>query len=92
MTNLQRIRKERGLTQKELAEISGVSLKMIQKYETGEKNINHARAITLWRLALALDCEMVQLLAESETEKTIYEFLDIVAKRLNLEAKNEGRD
>lgn len=54
MTNLQRIRKERGLSQRELAELSGVNLRMIQKYESGEKNINHAQAITLVKLSVAL--------------------------------------
>ncbi len=62
MTYLQLNRKEAGLTQKQLAERSGVNLKMIQKYETGEKDINHARAITIWRLAFALGCPMTHIL------------------------------
>ena len=62
MTNLQRIRKERGLTQKQLAEKSGVSLKMIQKYEADIKDINHARAFTVFRLSKALGCSMHALL------------------------------
>ncbi len=66
MTNLQRIRKERGLTQKQLAEKSGVSLKMIQKYETGAKNINHARALTVFRLAYALNAVEINLLELDE--------------------------
>lgn len=61
-TNLRRIRKEKRLTQKQLAELSGVNLKMIQKYETGEKNINHARAITLTMLATALKAKEINLL------------------------------
>lgn len=66
MTNLQRIRKERGLTQKQLAELSGVKLCMIQKYESGEKNINHAQFITIVLLSFALTCRKYELLEEDE--------------------------
>ena len=62
MTNLQRIRKERGLTQKALAEQSGVSVRMIQHYEQGIKDINKASAITVYNLAKALMVEMATLL------------------------------
>lgn len=66
MTNLQRIRKEKGLTQKQLAEKSGVSLKMIQKYETGEKNINHARTVTVFRLSYVLNTPMLYLMEDGD--------------------------
>lgn len=69
MTNLQRIRKEKGLTQKQLAEKSGVSLKMIQKYEIGAKNINHARAITVIKLANALESITAHFLVEDGKPK-----------------------
>ena len=36
--NLKRFRKENGLTQNELAELSGISFKYIYKLETGENN------------------------------------------------------
>lgn len=62
MTNLKWIRTQKGLTQKQLAEKSGVNLKMIQKYEIGEKDINHARAITVYQLAAALDCSIHAIL------------------------------
>ena len=54
MTRLQFYRKRAKLTQKQLAELSGVNLKMIQKYETGEKSINRARVITVLELAAVL--------------------------------------
>lgn len=69
MTNLQRIRKEQGLTQKQLAEKSGVPLKMIQKYESGERNINHARLLTVTNLALALKVRTSDLI-ECDVEAT----------------------
>lgn len=83
MTNLQRIRKHRGLTQKQLAEISGVNLKMIQKYEAGIKDINHARIITIWRLSVALDCECEKLL-ECTTECNGDEYFNIISRLARL--------
>lgn len=66
MKKLKVIRFERRMSQSELAEKSGVNLKMIQKYERGEKNINHARFVTIIKLAKALNCDPVKLL-EKET-------------------------
>lgn len=51
-----------ALTQKQLSEKSGVNLRMVQKYENGEKDINKAQAITLYQLAQALDCTIEDLL------------------------------
>lgn len=65
MTNLKRIREARGLSQAKLAEESGVNIRMIQHYEQGVKDINRAQAITVHRLAQALD-SMVEYLLEIE--------------------------
>ena len=51
-----------ALTQKQLSEKSGVNLRMVQKYENGEKDINKAQAITLYQLAQALNCTIEDLL------------------------------
>ena len=77
MTNLQRIRKKIGLTQKELAELSGVNLRMIQKYEAGEKNINHAQVVTVFRLAFAVGVPLFDILELNE--KTVQELAEIIA-------------
>lgn len=61
-TKLQTRRLERGLTQAELAEASGVSLRAIQQYEQRQKSIDRARAISVYRLAQALDCHIEELL------------------------------
>ena len=52
-TRLYRQRKICGVSQKQLAEASGVGLRSIQLYEQRQKNINHAAAETLYRLAFA---------------------------------------
>ena len=61
-TNLKRIRTDKGYSQKQLAELSGVSLRSIQMYEQQQKDINKAQSDSLFRLAKALDCKMEDLL------------------------------
>lgn len=61
-TRLKSIRKASGLTQKALAERSGVSLRMIQLYEQRNKDINKAGALSLSRLARVLGCEIDDLM------------------------------
>jgi len=62
VSNLQRIRKASGITQRKLAELSGAALRMIQLYEQRRQDINKAQAATLLRIAYALGCEVVDLL------------------------------
>lgn len=62
MSNLKLYRERANLSQAKLAEISGVSIRMIQKYETREKDINKAQALTVFRLAEALKCDITNLL------------------------------
>lgn len=62
MSNLKKIREEKNITQIKLAEESGVSIRMIQHYEQGVKDITKAQAITLYKLAKALECKVEDLL------------------------------
>lgn len=62
MTHLKEIRIKRNFSQSELAEFSGVSIRMIQSYEQGAKDINKAAAITVYRLASTLGVTVEQLL------------------------------
>jgi len=66
MTNLKRIRETRGLSQAKLAEASGVSVRMIQHYEQGVKDINSAAALTVSKLAQALSVTVEDLLEKAE--------------------------
>ena len=50
------------MTQIELAEKSGVSLRTLQGYDCGRKQINKAAAETVLRLADALGCEVRDIL------------------------------
>ncbi|MBR4836900.1 MAG: helix-turn-helix transcriptional regulator [Bacteroidales bacterium] len=53
---LKTIRKQARLTQQRLAEISGVTLRMIQAYEQGDQDIRKAEAQTVFALSKALGC------------------------------------
>lgn len=65
-TNLGRIRKEKGLSQRELAERSEVSKRSIEKYEQREKDINRAAVISIKKLADALGCRIEELIEPEE--------------------------
>ena len=61
-TQLQKMRKAVGYSQKALAEKSGVTLRMIQQYEQRAKDINKATGINLVALAQTLGCKIEDLL------------------------------
>lgn len=68
MNKLKQKRIESGMTQAELAEASGVSLRMIQHYEQGFKDINKAQAITVLKIADALQCDVMDLMNIKKAE------------------------
>ena len=55
---LEEIRKQRGMTRKELAEKSGVNECTIKFLEKGINNPNEAKLLTLVLLAKALKCKV----------------------------------
>lgn len=61
-TNLKRIRRLVRLSQSELAENSGVSLRQIQLLEQREEDINKIQAINLFKLSRILGCKCEELL------------------------------
>lgn len=65
-TNLKVLRQRAGLSQRELAERSGVPLRTIQQYEQRQKQINKAQAEYLAMLAKALRCDMEDLIERVE--------------------------
>ena len=64
-TNLKTIRQKAGLSQSQLASISGIPLRTIQQYEQRQKNINKAQAEYLIRLSTSLGCNPVKLLEKN---------------------------
>lgn len=63
MNAVKRQRISAGITQQELAEKSGVKLRMIQAYEQNYQDISKAEAGSVLRLARALSCSVEDLLA-----------------------------
>ncbi len=58
------LRKTHGLTQQDLADLSGISLRMIRAYEQGSQDLSRAEANTLICLSRALHCPPERLLNE----------------------------
>lgn len=63
MSKLQDRRKAAGLSQSQLAaKVEGLTLRTLQYYEQGALDINKAAAVIVWRLSVALNCDVVDLL------------------------------
>ncbi len=61
-SKLSQIRKSRGFTQAELANASGITLRMVQLYEQKRNDINKAQADTVLALSKALGCDVQDIL------------------------------
>ena len=63
MGKLQERREAAGLSQSQLANmVEGLSLRTLQHYEQGSRDINKAAASTVHRLAVVLGCTVEDLL------------------------------
>ncbi len=62
MTNLKRIRKEKGFTQRMLATELGVNQTTLSRYESGALDINKAEAIVVYNMSRALGCTIEDIL------------------------------
>jgi len=60
-SNLKQIRRAKGITQRELAEQSGVSLRIIQQYEQKQRDIQKAEAQSIVAMANVLGCSVEEL-------------------------------
>lgn len=61
-TNLQKVRQAAGLSQSQLAQRAGVSLRTLQHYEIGSKDIRKAAVETVLALAEALNCDLKEII------------------------------
>ena len=68
-TKLKMIREARGLSQSELAILSGVNKRSIQLYEQRVNDIDKSQAHTLYKLARTLCCDIEDLLERPELIK-----------------------
>ena len=66
--NLNKIRKEKGLTLNDLAEVSGVSKSMLSEIERGGTN---PTILVLWKIADGLKIPLTQLISEETANYTL---------------------
>lgn len=66
MNNLQKNRLKQGLSQSQLAKISGVPLRTIQNYEGSYRCIDGAKLSALVALSNSLDCKIYDILQDEE--------------------------
>ena len=63
-----------GMSQKELAEKTGLSVRMIQNYEQGANDLNGARLSTLLKICLALGCGLSGIITDPETRELLEKY------------------
>lgn len=74
--DLRRERKNRGITQAELAEMTGLNVRTLQCYEQGTKDINNAKLSTLLKICLALNCDLMDILTDKETRSLMNHYVE----------------
>ena len=90
MNNLKKFRKTRGFTQLQLSKILDIPLKSYQKYESDERDINKCNASLMYKICLALNCDMKDIV---DSDKLKQEYLDSIAKFLaELEMNSSTHD
>ena len=73
---LQNARQTAGMSQSQLARAAGMSVRVLQDYERGARDISGAKLATLLKLCNALHCELRDIIADPET----IELLDTYGK------------
>ena len=69
MSKLKELRKEKNLTQPQLAEMAGVSLKALQAYEQNYRPLERASAIDVYQIAKVLGTTIEELLELESLKK-----------------------
>jgi len=64
---LQSARQTAGMSQSQLARAAGISVRVLQDYERGARDISGAKLATLLKLCNALHCELQDIIADPET-------------------------
>ena len=74
MLNIKKVRIEKGLTQAQLAEKSGVKLPTLKHYEQGSKNLDNAKIETLIAICDALECELYEIIQNDELQEKVKKY------------------
>jgi transcriptional regulator with XRE-family HTH domain len=63
---LKELRLDKGLSQSQLAEAAEISIRTLQQYEQGARDINGCRLKTLIKLSNVLECDIIEILTDDE--------------------------
>lgn len=63
---LKELRLDKGLSQSQLAQAAEISIRTLQQYEQGNRDINGCRLKTLIKLSNVLECSIVDILTDEE--------------------------
>ena len=67
-------RKKAGLSQSQLAEKAGISVRVYQNYEQGVRDIEKAQLSVLLKICIALDCRMSDIFMDEEMVKLVKKY------------------
>jgi len=68
---LKEIRESRGMSQKDLATVTGIPKRMIQAYEQGYRDINGAKLSKLVTFCKALECHLSEIVDDEQLVKDL---------------------
>ena len=71
MSNIKKVRIEKGLTQAQLAEKSGLNIGTLRHYEQGSKNLDNAKIETLMDICDALDCRLYEIIQNETLQERV---------------------
>ena len=75
MNKLKEMRNRAGLSQSQLANLSGINVGTLRHYEQGSKNFDHARIDTILKICLILDCKIDEIIESEEYVALFREYL-----------------
>lgn len=77
MTNkLKNMRQARNLSQSQLAEKAEMNVRVLQHYEQGSKNFDHARIDKILKMCLALNCKFDDIIENQEYIDLFNKYMD----------------
>lgn len=92
---LKELREQKGFSRRQLSELTGLNFRSIQDYEQGHKQVTSMKGDSLYRLSLALDCTIEDILEPYytilETNDASDSVLDAQMKRLLAYKKHKGQ-
>lgn len=71
---LQDTRKAAGMSQSQLADAAGMSVRVLQDYERGARDVNGAKLATLLKICNALQCRLADILTDEQTLALLEEY------------------